>query len=305
MGFFIFSMSAISLNKQNDYFVGQFNAMASPCEVLVETENRQYASKLVEIARNEALRIENKFSRYRTDNIIHQINHSTGQPVSVDEETANLLDYAQQCYQLCDGLFDVTSGVLRQIWHFNGSDKLAKQSQVDKLLSNIGWDKVTWNRPNIILPEGMEIDFGGIGKEYAVDQSCQLIMKTSDTSCLINYGGDIRVTTTRSNGQPWIIGVEDPNQLDTLKTKSPYIKLSRGAIATSGDTRKYLLKDGIRYSHVLNPKTGWPVANAPRSVTVAANTCTEAGILATLALLHEQHAEDFLKSEQVTYWCEW
>lgn len=301
----LFFMPEYIVVKQNDYLVGQFTAMASPCEILIDTRDESFARSLVELACHEAHRIEQKFSRYRTDNIIHRINHSDGKPVTVDEETANLLDYAQQCYQISDGLFDITSGTLRKIWTFDGSDHIAKQSQIDQLLPLVGWEKVNWRRPTIDLPKGMEIDFGGIGKEYAVDQTIQLIMQHHAVSCLINYGGDIRVTGLRKNQQPWVIGIEDPDNLETLQSTSPTIQLVKGAIATSGDTRKFLYKDGIRYGHVINPKTGWPVKNGPRSITVAANTCTEAGILASLALLQEEKADKFLCTEKVKYWCHW
>ena len=298
-------MSDYTLHKQHDYLLGQFTAMVSPCEVLVDTLDDNLARSLIDISISEAHRIEHKFSRYRSDNIIYQINHSQGKPVAVDEETASLLDYAQQCYEISDGLFDITSGVLRKIWTFDGGDNIATQEQIDQQLKFVGWKKVQWSRPEIVLPEGMEIDFGGIGKEYAVDQSIKLISEKSNVSCLVNYGGDIRVTSLRSNGKSWVIGVENPDKLDSLHSDGLSIKITSGAIATSGDTRKFLLKDGIRYGHVINPKTGWPVTKAPRSITVAANTCTEAGILATLALLQEEDAEKFLSSENVTHWCNW
>ncbi|WP_455376147.1 FAD:protein FMN transferase [Kaarinaea lacus] len=298
-------MSELSITEQKDYIVGHFKAMASPCEVLVDTSDRNLARMLVETAMNEARRIEQKFSRYRSDNIIYKINHSNGQTITVDEETANLLDYAEQCYRISEGLFDITSGVLRKIWTFDGSDNIPQQSQIDQQLQHIGWDKLNWNRPDISLPEEMEIDFGGIGKEYAVDQASVLILNKSRTSCLINFGGDICATGARRNGQPWIIGIEDPDNLDAAQSAGPSIQLTKGAIATSGDTRKFLLKDGVRYGHVLNPKTGWPTKNGPRSITVAASSCTEAGILATLALLQNEEAEAFLKKEKVDYWCEW
>lgn len=298
-------MPDLQLLQHNNYYVAQFTAMASPCEVLIDTGDQQTAQRLASIAKKEALRIEKKFSRYLDDNIIYQINHSHGRAVSVDDETASLLDYAHQCYQISGGLFDITSGVLRNIWKFDGSNRIAEQLQVEQQLGFVGWEKLSWERPTITLPKGMEIDFGGIGKEYAVDQSCQLLMQSSDISCLINYGGDIRVNSSRSNGQAWIIGVEDPDRLNLARANGPNLQLSRGAIATSGDSRKFILHNGIRYGHVLNPKTGWPVTRAPRSITVAADTCTEAGILSTLAILHEEHAEEFLKSEKVRYWCEW
>lgn len=298
-------MSDYSILKQHDYLVGRFNAMASPCELLIDTQNDDLAHRLTKIALNEAQRIEKKFSRYRNDNIIHTINNSKGEPVSVDEETANLLDYANQCYEISDGLFDITSGVLRSIWTFDGSDNIATQEQIDQQLLLVGWNKVIWQRPVIQLAAGMELDFGGIGKEYAVDQTAQQIEKNFDASVLINYGGDIRVTGLRSNGLAWGIGVEDPDNLNDAQSAGTGIQLAKGAIATSGDTRKYLYKDGVRYSHVLNPKTGWPVTKGPRTITVAANSCTEAGILATLALLHEEKAEEFLRAENIRYWCHW
>ncbi len=298
-------MSELSFTRQNDYIVGHFRAMASPCEVLVDSLDQKLAATLAKIAMQEALRIEQKFSRYRTDNIIYQINHANGQSISVDDETANLLDYADQCYQISEGLFDITSGVLQKIWTFDGSDNIPTQHQIEQQLKHVGWEKVRWDRPNITLQQGMEIDFGGIGKEYAVDQAALSITRESKTPCLINFGGDIYATSARSDGRPWIVGVEDPENLDATQSSSPSIKLTRGAIATSGDTRKFLVKNGVRYGHVLNPKTGWPAQQGPRSITVAGSTCTEAGILATLALLQNKDAEEFLKKEKVVYWCEW
>ncbi|WP_455202497.1 FAD:protein FMN transferase [Kaarinaea lacus] len=279
--------------------------MASPCELLVDTNDTKLATKLAQIAQQEAARIENKFSRYRNDNIVYAINSANGDPVEVDEETADLLDYAQQCYQLSEGLFDITSGILRRAWKFDGSDNIPDQQQIDSLLLYVGWEKLRWQRPTITLQPGMEIDFGGIGKEYAVDRTAKLIQKESGTSCLINFGGDICVTKPRSLELPWTIGIEDPDKRSRESGKVPHIQLGKGAIATSGDANRYLVKDGIRYGHILNPRTGWAVSEAPRSVTVAANTCTEAGILSTLALLHDANAEQFLKLQEVKYWCEW
>lgn len=298
-------MPELSITRHMDYCFARFRAMASPCELLFDTDNTELATKLGQIAQQEAIRIENKFSRYRTDNIVHTINASNGQPVEVDEETANLLDYAQQCYQLSEGLFDITSGILRRAWKFDGSDNIPEQQQINDMLVHIGWQKLSWQRPIITLQADMEIDLGGIGKEYAVDKVVKMLVEETDMSCLVNFGGDICVTGPRRSGSPWTIGIEDPVKRALENSKSPYLQLSKGAIATSGDANRYLVKDGIRYSHILNPKTGWAVTDAPGSVTVAANTCTEAGILSTLALLHGANAEQFLKMQDVKYWCEW
>ncbi len=285
--------------------------MASPCQVLIDTEDKQHARQLGEIAYNEALRIEKEFSRYRKDNLIYKINHSNGQPVRVNQELAGLLDYAASCYQISDGLFDITSGLLRKVWHFDCSDHIPSQSEITPLLEKIGWSKVCWQSPYLSLPAGMEIDLGGIGKEYAVDRSSQLISNETDCSFLVNYGGDLFANKPRSNNQGWLVGVEDPEHAvesthlsaASAKNKKLY-ELSRGGMATSGDSKRYLLKDDIRYSHILNPKTGWPVTQAPHSITVISHTCTEAGILSTLAMLQEKDAHTFLNEQDVIYWCQ-
>jgi len=288
------------IRHHQDYLSGHFQAMASPCEILMDTGNMALAKKIVDVAEKETRRIEQTFSRYRTDNIVYKINHSQGQPITVDDETADLLDYAQTCYLLSDGLFDITSGILGKLWHFDGGDQLPDNAQVTALLEYVGWDKVEWQRPRLTLPRGMAIDFGGIGKEYAVDRVYRLISQQSDVSVLINFGGDLYVSGPRSGGNHWSIGIDDPNVKETKGVAE--ITVARGGVATSGDARRFLLKDGIRYSHILNPKTGWPVVGAPRSVTVISGTATEAGILSTLAMLHGAHAEAFLDSQDVKYW---
>jgi len=298
-------MKKLELEQANGYWIGRFQAMASPCEVLLELTDAQLAARLLRIAKQEALRIEKKFSRYRSDNIIYQINHANGSPVRLDGETAHLMDYANECYQLSEGRFDITSGVLRKAWNFDGSDNIPSNSQIKKLMPYIGWQKVTWQAPSIYLPVGMEIDIGGIGKEYAVDRTALLLAEQTGASILINYGGDIRASGPRCDGSGWHIGIEGINENNSpIPSASKAIEIKLGAIATSGDARRYLVKDNIRYSHILDPLTGWPVKDAPRSVTVIADTCTEAGILSTLAMLQGKSAELFLDQQGVKYWCE-
>ncbi|MCW9013250.1 MAG: FAD:protein FMN transferase [Gammaproteobacteria bacterium] len=289
------------LITRDDYFIGRFTAMACPCEILISTNDKKTAIHALEIAQAEATRIEQKFSRYRKDNIIFKINNSNGTTIEVDEETAGMLDFANQCYELSDKKFDITSGVLREIWKFDGSNNIPSKQQVMDILPRIGWNKITWENPFITLQRGMEIDLGGIGKEYAVDQTTQIIHKTITDSVLVNFGGDIATLSPRKNNTPWLIGVDDPE--NTGRNALGQIPLLRGGLATSGDARRYLLKDGIRYSHILDPTTGWPVPDAPRSVTVVANTCLEAGMLSTFAMLEGNKAKEFLQAQDVQFWC--
>ena len=292
---------AFRLAEKPGHLQGSFLAMGSPCELLIESDDQGLAERLVQVVAVEAWRIEDKFSRYLPGNIIDRINHSDGDPVEVDDETANLLDFAATLTEMSDGRFDITSGVLREAWKFDASDNLPDGATVDSILERVGWDKLDWSRPRLTLRQAMQIDLGGIGKEYAVDKAAGLLLEQTNIPCLVNFGGDIFATGTSADSKGWQVGIEAPDSDGRIASK--IIRLQNGGLATSGDARRFLLKDGIRYGHILNPKTGWPVVDAPRSITVAADTCTQAGMLATLAMLHGEKSEEFLSEQDCQYWC--
>jgi thiamine biosynthesis lipoprotein len=276
----------------------RFTAMASPCEVLVAETSREAALAIGTAAAQEAWRIEKKYSRFRDDSITTWIHGHRDRTIELDEETAALMDFANQCFDLSDGLFDITSGVLRRAWIFDGSDRIPDSATIDRLLPLVGFNKLQWHSPRLLLPAGMELDFGGIGKEYAVDRTYSLLADVEKIPFLVNFGGDLRANRPPSHG-PWQVAIERP---DTHCEATLLLDLEHGALATSGDSRRYLLKEGIRYGHVLHPGTGWPVPGAPRSVTVAASSCTEAGLLSTVALLHGSGARTFLEEQSIRYW---
>ncbi len=273
--------------------------MASPCEVLVDTEDPREAWTALREAEREAHRIERSFSRYREDNVVHRINHSGGRPVTVDDETAMFLDYAATCHEVSGGLFDITSGALRRVWTFDGSDRVPSSAAVAEVLEHVGWHRVRWERPTLTLPAGMEIDLGGIGKEYAVDRAALLIAERVDSAFLVNFGGDLFAGGARRGGRPWGVGIDDPQR--TGEAVLYRVDLARGGLATTGNARRYVFHHGRRLSHILNPKTGWPVEDPPTAVTVLAETCLEAGTLSTLAYLQGPGAESFLKEQGVTF----
>lgn len=284
-----------------------FHAMASPCEVLLDCDKLNIAQQLANAISTEAWRIEDKYSRYLPTSVCSKINNSQGEPVVIDEETNKLLQFAQQSFLLSEGLFDITSGVLRKAWVFDGSDKVPEQEKINAILPLIGWQKVKLTDSSITLAPDMQIDLGGLGKEYAVDTSLLIAKGITDFPVLINFGGDIAATSAQQNGQPWQVGIEHPGfEPSDPRYKQPLVvSISKGAIATSGDARRYLLKDNKRYSHILNPKTGWSISNGPKSITVVAPNCIQAGFLATLALLQGEHAEQFLVEQDIGHWCIW
>lgn len=269
--------------------------MGGPCELLIETRRHAEAQQATDIASAEVWRIEQKFSRYVSGNIIDQINRYTERPVRLDSETAGLIDFAHVLHELSEGLFDITSGVLRRAWTFDGSSNVPRRDAVAALLPLVGLEKISWQAPYLKLPDGMQIDLGGIGKEYAVDRVAGMLRADISSSCLVNFGGDLAVSQSRRDQNSWRVGVAGSQKR---------IALMQGALATSGDAHRFLLCKGRRYSHILNPRTGWPVDHAPHSITVLGDSCTQAGMLSTLAMLKGAGAEAFLDAEGVTYWCE-
>ena len=202
--------------------------------------------------------------------------------------------------QLSGGAFDLTSGVLRRAWTFDGGSRIPDRAQVAQLMQHVGWHRVKWNRPTLVLEPGMQIDFGGVGKEYAVDAAVrELRAHDPRRSCLVNLGGDLAITAPRKDGLPWVVGIDDSSNPGVARESLP---LLHGAVATSGDSRRFVLHKGHRYSHILDARTGWPVEGAPRSVTVLAATCSEAGSLATLATLKGAAAAEYLRAQGCRYW---
>lgn len=262
----------------------RFSAMACDCEVRIAGLPEGAAEVLAAEAIAEVRRIQTKYSRYDPASVLSRINAAagSGQPVFIDEETAHLLAFADQLHRLSGGLFDATSGILRRAWDFRARRK-PTQAELEALLPLIDWTQVQWSPQAVALPRaGMELDFGGIGKEYAADRAATLLQQRGLRHGLINLGGDVRVIGPRPDGRPWTIGIQHPREPQALLAS---IELFTGALATSGDyERSFVDPDGRRHCHVLNPRTGWSVS-AWRSVSVQAPTCLAAGALSTTAML--------------------
>jgi thiamine biosynthesis lipoprotein len=273
--------------------------MASPCEVLIDGSSRREAERLLALVAAEAWRIEDKFSRYLRGNVVDRINRSDGAPVEVDEETARLLDFAVKLHGLSGGRFDITSGVLGRVWTFDGTSLLPSAEEIAAALRLVGWQRAEWDGRRLRLEPGMQIDFGGIGKEYGVDRAAQLAAEASESSCVVNFGGDLVLSRPRLSGEPWRVGIEDTAG---ARRATRLVLLHAGGLATSGTTKRFLLSEGVRYGHILDPTTGWPVRHPPLSVTVAAGSCVEAGMIATLAMLEGAGAESFLAAQGVRHW---
>jgi thiamine biosynthesis lipoprotein len=276
-----------------------FTAMASPNEVVLGGVAPELATDAGEVVEAEVRRIERKYSRYRDDSVISAINARAGRnAVAVDEETGQLLNFAAELHRQSDGLFDITSGCLRRVWDFKtgrepSADALALQRQ------RVGWHRVQWDGRAIALPQaGMEIDFGGIGKEYAADRAVAALRGLGLRHGFVNLGGDIRVIGPRPDGQPWVFAIRHPRREDEVCARIP---LSEGALATSGDYERFFITpDGRRCCHILDPRTGEPVRHW-QAVSVVAPLCVAAGALATMSMLIGAEAPSRLSTPGVGF----
>ena len=266
--------------------------MACRCEVVLDAPTQAEAERLAQSGIDEVHRIEHTYSRYRADSIVARINAAAGaEAVDCDAETLSLLDFADQLHQQSGGLFDITSGVLRRAWNF-AQAHLPSPAQVQALLPLIGWAQVQREGTRVRLPRaGMELDFGGFGKEYAADRAAALLQRQGVQHGYVNLGGDMRLMGPRPDGAPWVIGIQHPRERNKLLATQ---QISEGGLATSGDYERYMEVGGQRYCHLLNPRTGWPV-NHWRTVSVTAPLAVVAGCVATIAMLQGPEGLDFLR----------
>jgi thiamine biosynthesis lipoprotein len=283
------------------YYTATFKAMGSCCEIRLYAKTPAKAQRAIDVAMALISRLEQRYSRYINDNVMFEINQAgrSGYSINVDDETAALLDYADVCYQNSDGLFDISSGILREVWDFK-SNCLPDKAMVERLLERVGWKKIAWEKPLLSfgLP-GMELDFGGIVKEFAADQCAVLLLEKGIQHGLINLGGDIRVIGPHPDNKPWEVGIRHPRNKDDMTGS---INICTGGISSSGDYERCIKIDGHNYSHILNPKTGWPVSGLA-SVTVIADFCLVAGSASTIAMLKEEDGATWLKDNNFQAWC--
>jgi thiamine biosynthesis lipoprotein len=275
-----------------------FKAMASACEIVLAGVNPQEAQSLAAAAIDEISRVEAKYSRYRADSIISRINAGAGgEPVACDDETWALLEYADDLYRSSDGLFDITSGVLRRVWDFK-QPRVPSDDELADARRLVGWSRVELRDRQVrLLEAGMEIDFGGFGKEYAADRAGTVLAERGLRHGYVNLAGDMRVIGPKPDGQPWMMGIQDPRQKGRIVATIP---VAQGGLATSGDYERFFELDGRRYCHVIDPFTDRPVTHW-RSVSVLAPLAVVAGNCTTIAMLKQAQGLKFLEASGMAY----
>ncbi|GAK53443.1 membrane-associated lipoprotein involved in thiamine biosynthesis [Candidatus Moduliflexus flocculans] len=253
-------------------------------DIQVLSSDEQRANQAIAAAYAEMQRIEGVFSRYQEGSQIFSLNKNAGiESVAVSSEVRDMLQRAKEYGLLTDGLFNVTIGALVDLWGIGTEhERVPSENEIRQTLPRINLAALELDQTqNVSITQpGGSVDLGGIGKGYAIDRAWQTLKDQGIEKALINAGGNIRCLGTRADGKPWRIGIRHPRQEGILGV----IEVTEKAVATSGDYERYFVKDGMRYHHILDPRTGKP-AQGCQSVTILAPTAEMADMLSTAVFI--------------------
>ncbi len=263
----------------------QFRAMGTECQIMVKAPSLGRAKEF----RNEivgwVLDFERKYSRFREDSLISEINRQAGVDwVPTDDELESMFLLCDTFHWKTTGVFDPTSLPVLKLWDYHQeSPALPTEDAVKQAMERVGWSRVQRERGAVFLPEkGMCLDLGGIGKEYAVDRVFEQAAAAGFSDVMVDFGRDVRVGGEAPGRGGWRVGLEHP--LDPGRCWGGVLVTQR-AVTTSGDYLRGFTINGQYFGHIIDPRTGYPTANGCRAVTVIAPTCTEAGIFSTAGLI--------------------
>lgn len=270
----------------DDFYEVLFFALGAQCQLIFRAAHPSAAESYRDAAFDWLSDFEARFSRFLPDSDLNRINAHAGLGWSeIDRQCEVLLDLCDHCHFLTEGAFDATSLPLSLLWDWKRKhDALPTTEEISVARNVMGWKRIQRVPGRILLPQkGMMLDFGGIGKEFAVDYVKELARRMGINHVLVDLGGDIAVHGDAPEGDGWHVGVENPAGPEACYCA---LRLRSGAaVATSGDYRRCFELDGRTYGHILDCRTGWPVANGTRAVTVIAPRCILAGMLSTSAMI--------------------
>ena len=267
----------------NQLFRKQMLLMGNRFEISVVAESEAWAMEQIDAAVAEIKRIEAKLSTFKTDSETNYINENAGiHPVKVSEETFQLIERSIRISGITQGAFDITYGsVDKRLWNFDKTmESLPDPKLAKKMVRLINYRNIILdqNSKTVFLKEkGMRIGFGGIGKGYAAEMAKKLMQQNGVKSGIVNASGDLTVWGNQPNGSPWTIAIAHP---DVANLPFSYMQISDMAVATSGNYEKFVMIDGKKYSHTIDPKTGLPVTGI-KSVTIISPNAELCDALAT------------------------
>ena len=256
--------------------------MGSKFEITLVDKDSLSAEKNIDKSVSEIRRIENLISEWNPETQISEVNRNAGiKPVKVDAEVFALTEKGIYFSQLTDGAFDISIVAMDKIWKFDDSmNELPSEESIRNSVKNVGYQNIILDKTNstiFLKNQGMKIGFGSIGKGYAADKTRELMKSFGVQAGIINASGDISTWGTQPDGTPWAIGINNPFKDDTI---AAVLYLKENAVTTSGSYEKYAEINGKRYSHIMNPKTGYP-STGLTSVTIVGPNATMANGFST------------------------
>ncbi len=269
----------------DDWSRANFRAMGTDCQMLFRAPSRKQAAAFREHAIAWVTEFERKYSRFKAESMISEINRRAGEAwVETDAELESMLSLCDWYHWSTEGVFDPTSLPLISLWDYHHEHPVVPaEDDIARARQLVGWKKVEKKPGGIFLPQrGMSIDLGGIGKEYAVDRVLEQAAQWGVRDIMVDFGRDIRVAGESPHRGGWRVGLEHPD--DPGRCWAGVLVNDR-AVASSGDYLRGFEVGGKFYGHIIDPRTGWPVANGCRAATVITPSCTEAGVLSTAALV--------------------
>ncbi len=274
-------LTALSSTAQQP-FKRTLKLMGSRFDITVVAEDQEKGNHYIDAAIGEISRIEKLISSWDPDSQTSAINQNAGiRPVKVDRELFDLIDRSMGISRLTDGAFDISYASMDKIWKFDGSmTKMPSKEEIQASVDKVGYQNILLDKENstvFLREKGMKIGFGAIGKGYAADRAKDLLMGMGVGSGIINASGDMTTWGKQPNGQEWKVAITNP--MDKAKSFG-LLPISNGAVVTSGNYEKFVTFDGVRYSHIIDPRTGLP-ATGILSATVFAPKAELADALAT------------------------
>jgi len=261
--------------------------MGNRFEITVAASNITEATTHIENAVNEIRRIEKLLTTFDESSQTNLVNRQAGiEPVKVDKEMFDLIARSKKISELTQGAFDITYGsVDKRFWNFDLTMKsLPDPQEAKQHVRLINYENVILDesKSTVLLKEkGMRIGFGGIGKGYAADRAKAILLNDGVKSGVVNAAGDLTAWGVQPNGTPWTIGIADPN---AARSAFSYLEITNSSVATSGNYEKYVVIDGKKYSHTIDPKTGMPVAGI-KSVTIISPSAELSDAMATPVMI--------------------
>lgn len=280
--FFSVSFLAANIGFSQNVYKRNLKLMGCGFEISVVAEYKTQSDAYIDLAVNEISRIEKLISSWDSASQTSLINANAGiQPIKVDTELFNLIERALKISKLTNGAFDISYASMDRIWKFDGSmTEMPNEEAIKNSVLKVGYQNIILNHDDhsvFLKLKGMKIGFGAIGKGYAADMAKSLLIEKGVKAGIINASGDLNAWGTQPNGEHWMVAIVNP--LNKNKVFS-WLPVHNSAVVTSGNYEKYVTLNGVRYSHIIDPRTGYP-SSGILSVSVFTSQAELADALAT------------------------